>query len=145
MEDKGIAPNIRSVMVCTKSVNWKIRRLFGDSVSEHWENPRIIHGFSQCTVLALTISADPIGMTMRRKSRQYAIFQYSVNARLSVHTGWISCMYSVKFPRLPFCGLISIYIYNSFVYGNFNIFYPTRYSMLSLENPQAVIWIFLNL
>ena len=52
-------------------------------------------------------TADPVGMG--RKLPQYTIFQYSVQARLSAHTDWISCsMYLAEYPRLPFCGLIYI-------------------------------------
>ena len=43
---------------------------------------------------------------MGRKSRQYTLFQQSVQSRLSVYTDWISCMYLVQYPRLPFCGFI---------------------------------------
>ena len=51
-------------------------------------------------------SADPV--RMGRKSCQYTLFQYSVQARLSVQTDCISCMYLAHYPRPPFCGLIYI-------------------------------------
>ena len=44
------------MMVCTKTVHWKIRGLSANSDSVQWGNPRIIRGFSQCTVLVHTIS-----------------------------------------------------------------------------------------
>jgi len=49
-------------------------------------------------------TAYPVGMG--RKLRQYTIFQYSVQAQLSAHTDWISCMHLEQYSRLPFCVLI---------------------------------------
>ena len=43
---------------------------------------------------------------MGRKSRQYIIFQHTVQARLSALTDGISCMLLTQYPRLPFCVLI---------------------------------------
>ena len=37
------------------------------------------------------------------EANTYTIFQYSVQARLSARTDWISCMYLPQFHRLPFC------------------------------------------
>ena len=59
-------------------------------------------------------TADPVGMG--RKSRQYNIFHYIVQARPSVHTDWIRCVYLAPFPLLPFCGLIYT-LYNAFIYS----------------------------
>ena len=36
-------------------------------------------------------TTDPVGMGC--KSPQYTIFKYSVQARVSAHTDWISCKY----------------------------------------------------
>ena len=51
-----------------------------------------------------TYTSDPVGMG--GKLRQYTIFHYSVQARLSAHTDGIGCMYLAQLPSLPFCGLI---------------------------------------
>ena len=50
-------------------------------------------------------TADPVS-TMGRKSCQYTLFKYSVQAQLSAYTDWISCMHLVQFPWLLFCGHI---------------------------------------
>ena len=68
-------------------------------------------------------AADPVGMG--RKSRQYTIFQYSVLARLSVHSDWISCMYLAQYPCLPFWGLIYVqlmHLWAEQLYNRPNIF-----------------------
>ena len=55
------------------------------------------------------------------ESRLYTpmyIFQNCVLSRLSDHIDWTSCMYLPQFPRLPFCGLIYMHRYNSFIYDS---------------------------
>ena len=47
-------------------------------------------------------TADPV------TSYLYTLLEYSVLARLSAHSDWISCLYLAQFPRLLFCGLIYI-------------------------------------
>ena len=39
-----------------------------------------------------------------------AIFQYGVQARLSAHVDWSSCVSLAQFPHLPFCGHIYIHL-----------------------------------
>ena len=85
-------------------------------------------------------TAHPVGMG--RKSRQYTLFQYIVQAQLSAHTDWISCMYLGQYPRLPFLGphLPSCMIYPvqgekhslhvSIIFGPFLIkLYPIMYDV----------------
>ena len=43
-------------------VHWKICGLSADSLSIHWENPSIIRGFYQCTVLVNAISRGTNGI-----------------------------------------------------------------------------------
>ena len=58
-------------------------------------------------ILSQIHTADAVGMV--RQSCQYTIFGYCVQARLSAHTNWISCMYLAQYsPHLPFCVLIYI-------------------------------------
>ena len=59
-------------------------------------------------------TADPF--SMGRKLRQYAIFQYSVRARLSAHTDWIS--YTYVFGATPSASIFTHFVYSStLIYG----------------------------
>ena len=58
--------------------------------------------------------ADPVGMG--GKSCLYTILEYSVLAQLSAHTDWISSVYLALYPRLPFCVLYYVCIYNLLFY-----------------------------
>ena len=60
--------------------------------------------------------ADPVGMG--RKSCLFTMCTQNVLARLSAHTNWISCVYLEQYPRLPFCGLIYIYMFHLLFYMN---------------------------
>ena len=60
---------------------------------------------------------------MGRKSRQFTIFKYSVPAGrhnflpIPNRSDVPVCIYNLtQYPRLPFCGLIYMYMYNSFIY-----------------------------
>ena len=46
-----------------------------------------------------------------RKSRQYTIFPYSVQARLSVHTDWICSMYGYVFGAIISSSILRAHLY----------------------------------
>ena len=58
------------------------------------------------------VEANPVGIW--KKSR--VALEYSVMARLSAPTEWISCMCLAQYPRLPFCGVLYLQlIYDSYM------------------------------
>ena len=104
-------------------INWKYRYIPGGVEREEREGDEAsstahcqqvpiqesvvyIYAKWKTRILRQIHTADPVGMGS--KSRQYTMFQYSVQAGLSVFTDGISCMYLAQYPRLPFCGLIYI-------------------------------------
>ena len=77
-------------------------------------------------------TADPVGMG--RKARQHTIVQYSVQARLSVYSDWISCMYLAELHRSPFCGLIYIHLFKQLLHlCSTHIYNPVLYSTREKE------------
>ena len=54
-------------------------------------------------------TADLVGMG--RKSRQYTLFQYRVQAHLSAHTDWTSC--TDVFDTIPLSSILGTHLYTT--------------------------------